>query len=281
MGWEHENELYKKEIQEHEEQCKKAAQEKKMEAKNSPCVSAVYRFKDEKSDKFWRIEYSGSSFAVNYGKTGTTGKYQVKEFDSQEECEKEAKKLIASKVKKGYKTFAEFDSDSHLYFDDEEVGLHPLTSHPNYRKHFSDDLYYDCGDEEAPFGSDEGNDTLYHIGEDIRKGKAVDFVSFPQKLVEEYWDMTYLPPDDTSRKSVEALVKSDEMNLTQSDMVTYAVAFAQIKITGRLNPALKTAALNAMRRMEITAEILGWNKSGKPSEIATQMINDLERFGKK
>ena len=252
-----------------------------METSNSPCVNAAYRFKDGKSDKFWRIEYAGSSFAVNYGKTGTTGKYQVKEFDSQEECEKEAKKLIASKEKKGYKTYAEFDTENHLYFDDEEIGLHPLTSHPNYRKHFIDDLYYDCGDEEAPFGSDEGSDTLAQITEDIREGKTVDFVSFSKKLIEEYWDMTYLPPTDLSREAVEAIAKPDEMNLTQSDMVTYAVAFAQIKITGKIDPALKTAALNAMRRLDMSAIILGWNKNGKPSEVTTIMINDLERFGKK
>jgi uncharacterized protein YfeS len=42
------------------------------------------------------------------------------------------------------------------------------------------------------------------------------------------------------------------MRMTQSDMVTYANAFAQIKITGRIDPALKTAALNAVRRMEMT-----------------------------
>jgi predicted DNA-binding WGR domain protein len=34
----------------------------------------AYRFKDEKSDKFWRIEYAGDAYAVNYGKAGTTGK---------------------------------------------------------------------------------------------------------------------------------------------------------------------------------------------------------------
>ncbi|MDR1604532.1 MAG: WGR domain-containing protein [Gracilibacteraceae bacterium] len=238
----------------------------------------AYRFQDKKSDKFWRIERSGNSFAVNYGKTGTTGRYQVKEFGDAEECEKEARKLIASKVKKGYQPYADFDADRQLYFDDEEIGLHPLTSHPRFRVHFTDDLYYDCGDEEAPFGSDEGSDTLAHIVEEIRKGKALDFAAFPRKLVEEYWDMTYRPVADLSREVVEALAQSDEMNLSQSDMVTYAVAFAQIKITGRIDPALKAAALNAMRRMETTAEILGWNKTGKPSEIMTLAIADLERF---
>jgi len=77
---------------------------------------------------------------------------------------------------------------------------------------------------------------------------------------------------------VEKLIKTDEMDMTQSDMVTYAVAFAQIKITGRVDAGLKASALNAMRRMEITAEIMGWNTTGKPSEVMSVMISDLERF---
>ena len=238
----------------------------------------AYRYVDDKSDKFWRIEYIESAFAVNYGKTGTSGKYQIKEFDSTEACKKEVDKLIASKKKKGYVPFPEFEANNHFYFDDEEVGLHPLTSHPLFRKNFTDKFYFDCCDEETPFGSDEGSDTLAQITEDLRKSKSFDFTAFPKKLVENYWDMTYIPATDISRQNIEQLVKTDEMNLTQSDMVTYATAFAQIKITGQIDAELKTLALNAMRRIQIVAELLEWNTTGKPSEIATKMITDLEQF---
>ena len=243
-------------------------------------ISEVYRFKDEKSDKFWRIECAGNDFVVNYGKTGTTGKYQIKEFDTREDCEKEAQKLIASKVKKGYKPYPDFDTDNHFYFDDEEIGLHPLTSHPRFRARFTKDFYYNCYDEEAPFGSDEGSDTLAQIEEDMRKSKAFDFAGFPKRIIETYWGMSYLPAVDITREAVERLAKNkdDEMNMTQSDMVTYATAFAQIKITGRISAELKTAALAAIHRIEITAEILGWNTSGHPSEIAVNMIDDLEKY---
>jgi hypothetical protein len=33
-----------------------------------------------------------------------------------------------------------------------------------------------------------------------------------------------------------------------------------------------------MKRMEITAGVLGWSKTGEPSEVAQQMIRDLEQF---
>ena len=132
-------------------------------------------FKNEKSDKFWFVETLDSEMMVNYGKTGTTGKYEIKGFDSSEECEKEAFKLINSKKKKGYEEFPEFDRNNRYYFDDEDCGLNPLTSHPVFRKYFLDNFYYDCGDEEAPFGSDEGNDALYELQEVIQKKKKINY----------------------------------------------------------------------------------------------------------
>ena len=152
-------------------------------------------FKDEKSDKFWFIETLDCELMVNYGKTGVTGKYEIKEFDTVEECEKEALKLINSKKKKGYQEFPEFDRDNHYYFDDEECGLHILTSHINFRKYFTDEFYYDCGDEEAPFGSDEGNDALYELQEAIQKKKKINFFEFPKVIIEKIWEMDYLSPD--------------------------------------------------------------------------------------
>ena len=55
-------------------------------------------FKDEKTDKFWFVETLDCEMMVNYGKTGTTGKYEIKEFDR----------------------------NNRYYFDDEEHGLNRL-----------------------------------------------------------------------------------------------------------------------------------------------------------
>jgi predicted DNA-binding WGR domain protein len=59
-------------------------------------------YKDDKSDKFWKIEVNENSFTVTYGKTGTAGTSQTKDFDSEAKCLKEAEKLVAEKKKKGY-----------------------------------------------------------------------------------------------------------------------------------------------------------------------------------
>ena len=64
-------------------------------------------YQDAKSDKFWDIEFEGTTQTVVYGKTGTAGREAVKEFATAEECIKESEKLITQKLKKGYTELAE------------------------------------------------------------------------------------------------------------------------------------------------------------------------------
>lgn len=56
----------------------------------------------EKSNKFWKIVVKEKDYVVSYGKIGTAGSVKAKEFETEEECMKEANKLVASKRKKGY-----------------------------------------------------------------------------------------------------------------------------------------------------------------------------------
>lgn len=50
---------------------------------NRSNIKRAFVYKDEKSHKFWWIDYSDCSFAVNYAKYGSIRKYEVKEFDSE------------------------------------------------------------------------------------------------------------------------------------------------------------------------------------------------------
>ncbi|WP_100402710.1 WGR domain-containing protein [Bacillus sp. FJAT-42315] len=236
-------------------------------------MKRAFIYQDEKSHKFWSIDYSGIDFAVNYGKYGTIGKYEVKEHDSNIECQQEAEKLIRQKLKKGYVESTDFDFENRIYIDDQNIGPHPKTSHPAFVEHFTESFYYDCGDEEAPFGSDEGSDTLDILSEIIRKNPRLDFLAFPQKLIEEEWGMEYIPADTVTRQDIDNLMNVKEMDMTQSDMVTYATAFAQIKLTGKVDRQLKEQAINALERLKIAWEI-------ETSEMIDKMIEDLSSFAK-
>lgn len=234
-------------------------------------MKRAFIYKDEKSHKFWCIDYSGCDFAVNYGKFDSIGKFEIKEFDTEEECLKQAEKLIHSKEKKGYIEDTSFNFINRIYIDSEEYGLHPKTSHPRFTEHFTEEFYYDCADEEAPFGSDEGSDTLDSLEESIRKNPKLNFSDYPKYLIEHDWGMEYIPVETLEPEKVKKLASKKEMDMTQSDMVTYATAFGQIKITGNLSPDLQERAINAIKRLSLVWE-------NELTEIQTKMIDDLLSF---
>lgn len=60
-------------------------------------------FQEGESNKFWRVSVEGPVMTVVYGRIGTAGRSEPKEFESNAEAKKEAEKLIAEKIKKGYK----------------------------------------------------------------------------------------------------------------------------------------------------------------------------------
>lgn len=234
-------------------------------------MKRAFIYKDEKSHKFWCIDYSGCDFSVNYGKSGSIGKFEIKEFETEEECLKQAEKLIRSKEKKGYVEDTGFDFMNRIYIDSEEYGLHPKTSHPRFTEHFTEEFYYDCIDEEAPFGSDEGSDTLDSLEEAIRKNPNLNFTDYPQYLIEHDWGMEYIPVETLDPESIKKLASKKEMDMTQSDMVTYATAFGQIKITDRLSPELQERGIKAIKRLALLWE-------NDLSEIQNRMIDDLLSF---
>ena len=57
-------------------------------------MKRVFVFQDFKSQKFWSIEVVGTDVTVNYGKLGTDGQTQVKNYATTEEAEKAADKRV-------------------------------------------------------------------------------------------------------------------------------------------------------------------------------------------
>jgi uncharacterized protein (TIGR02996 family) len=86
----------------------------------------TFQFSDAKSHKFWNIEVADKSFTVTYGKVGTAGQTQTKEFASADKAQAEADKLVREKVKKGYvETTAKAAATQAEVFD------HALATDPN------------------------------------------------------------------------------------------------------------------------------------------------------
>jgi predicted DNA-binding WGR domain protein len=59
-------------------------------------------FEEGTSSKFWRARLEGRTLYINYGRIGSQGQTQPKDFPSPELARKEFDKLVAEKRKKGY-----------------------------------------------------------------------------------------------------------------------------------------------------------------------------------
>jgi len=59
-------------------------------------------FSDGASNKFWSVSTDGGLVTVVFGKIGTAGQTQIKDFGSADEAEKQAQKQAKSKIAKGY-----------------------------------------------------------------------------------------------------------------------------------------------------------------------------------
>src|SRR5580765_7384547 len=63
-------------------------------------------FEEGNSSKFWRARVEGKTLYVNYGKIGSNGQTQVKDFPSADVATSEYEKLVREKRKKGYQDAA-------------------------------------------------------------------------------------------------------------------------------------------------------------------------------
>ena len=152
----------------------------------------------------------------------------------------------------------------HLYVDDEEYGLNPLTSHPVFRRYFADEaVYYSECDEETAFGSDDGADTLCSLQEAFRKARPVlqDFIRY---VIEGEWGFPCLPPQD-AQSDAELKAQAQQENdglegvhyLLAHDRATLATILGAIKISGRVDSRADiTAALAATERIDLLTQLL-------------------------
>ena len=66
-------------------------------------MTRSFELTDGKSDKFWTITLEGEQYTVQFGRRGTVGQTQTKEIGSLDAARQAFDKLVAEKLKKGYK----------------------------------------------------------------------------------------------------------------------------------------------------------------------------------
>lgn len=62
-----------------------------------------FAYKDAKSDKFWNILLTGASYVVHFGRTGTDGQRQQKDFATEQAAKAAYEKIVKEKTGRGYR----------------------------------------------------------------------------------------------------------------------------------------------------------------------------------
>lgn len=96
-------------------------------------------FEEGNSSKFWRARVEGKTLYVNYGKIGSNGQTQVKDFPTSAAANTEYEKLVREKRKKGYVDAGGGGGSGDEPDDDDDVD-----------EDGGDDEGGDEGDDEAP-----------------------------------------------------------------------------------------------------------------------------------
>ena len=74
-----------------------------MSNSNPPNETRSLEFTEGTSNKFWTLELRGNVHHVHFGRKGTAGQTQTKEFGSNEAARKAFDKLVSEKLAKGYR----------------------------------------------------------------------------------------------------------------------------------------------------------------------------------
>ena len=131
-------------------------------------------------------------------------------------------------------------------------GLARATSHPAYAAAVPD-WFWDAGDPRAPFGSDDGHDTLRHLEELFFDGGADE--DAPAALVALLDDWALVPEDlwDGPTEALVAWLDADEphVRFLHGEIDAYvAAALAHFKIAGGVHPQLRAWAERACAALE-------------------------------
>lgn len=137
--------------------------------------------------------------------------------------------------------------------EDEELGeLSPENSHPNAAAILTEEFYWDCGDDNSPFGNDTGADTLEHFREWREEHPAENPIEFLDQLLDE-WDVT-------DAAEAQKLRKKDEFSFSLRDEAIIALAFGQLLLEGKVDAEPKRRALLAIERQSLPTIVKFWKE---------------------
>lgn len=218
-------------------------------------MDKYFRFVNENSDKYWEIEYTQNTYNVFFGRTGSAGRTDSKEFKDVKECEKEIAKLINSKLKKGYFEVPESTrpvkeantlKDISQFEEDWDIKVSPIS-----KKLMNQSFFWSCVEETSPFGSDDGSDMFSFLKDAFQENPRTKPLSF---LLGNFIDKSLYPLNNLNLIDEDEIISdlgdSDYEYVIRQDSSIWAVAFGQLVLRGVIDFELKEIAKNSLKRQK-------------------------------
>ena len=142
---------------------------------------------------------------------------------------------------------------------EEEDDLVPERCHPAACHLLPDAFFWDCTEENSPFGNDEGADTLSSFRRwrqqhpDLHPFLFLDRLLADWEVINEGWNVI-------EADQVQRIIEQDEYSPLVRDDVIIAAAFGQVLLDGVCAADVKERAMTAMRRQALPVMIAfrGW-----------------------
>ncbi|HEY0098594.1 MAG TPA: hypothetical protein VGB76_06535 [Pyrinomonadaceae bacterium] len=146
-------------------------------------------------------------------------------------------------------------------------------SHPRAAQLLTDEFFWDCVDENTPFGNDTGADALAFFREWRRAHPHTNAPEFLAEILGEVSEVPDAHRDAVEPERVQELLAESEYDVSVLDDTVIAVAFGQIVLEGRVDAEIKRRALLALQRQASPAVIRhrGWVSSAERIERLERM----------
>jgi uncharacterized protein YfeS len=157
--------------------------------------------------------------------------------------------------------------------DEDPWELSPETAHPKAAQILTDEFFWDCSDENSPFGSDTGADTLAFFRVWRKEHPRSNPSEFLGQILREVFEVPDAHWNVIEPDQVREMLTGSEYDVSVRDDAVIAVAFGQIVLEGDVEAEIKRRALSALQRQALPFVISqrGWVSSRERIERLRRM----------
>jgi uncharacterized protein YfeS len=145
--------------------------------------------------------------------------------------------------------------------ENDNYGIDKDKAHQRARELVPDEFFWDCADELAPFGSDEGDTALAEFRDWRRENPKAPVLDCLKWTIESVGEMDFAKYDDTllADALIQEQIEDDEFDDQQYiftlDVSVIATGFGQLVDEGKIDPTAKPVIRRAIDRQSAWARL--------------------------